>query len=632
MNFEFSDYDVIVVGAGHAGIEAGVAAARLGMQTLLITQSLDAVGRLSCNPSIGGISKGNIVREIDALGGVMGKLADRTMIQYRLLNKSRGPAVQAPRVQVDKALYAHLAKQIIESEKNLHVFQDTVIDVLSSKDGGGENSELGFVTGVKTERGRIFNARAVILATGTFLEGRIYIGEYTSQDGRLSERAALGLGEALAKKGFKMTRLKTGTPSRVLCSSIDFSKMQAQDSEAIMRPFSFDNDEEHISRPTAMCYVTYTNEKTHKIIRENIHRSPLYSGVIQAIGARYCPSLEDKVVKFPERERHHVFIEPEGLDTEEMYINGMSSSMPEDVQEAFIRTVEGLENAVITRPGYAVDYAIIYPTQLTADLQTKLLPGLFAAGQINGTSGYEEAGGQGLIAGINAALFVQSINDGKNYEPFILRRDEAYIGVMIDDLITQGVDEPYRMFTARAEYRLKLRHNTADERLTERAYKLGLQRTEVFERVQKKQKQKSEIIELWKKERVNLSRLEEFPQLAKHTGETLEQALHDPAVKLEAVLTPEAEKYSSEILQEAETEVRYADYIVAQDARIVKVRKMENTQIPTDFDYDAVSGLSTESKNRLKKVRPQTLGQASRIQGIRPSDVMVLMVEISVER
>ncbi|MEL3907811.1 MAG: tRNA uridine-5-carboxymethylaminomethyl(34) synthesis enzyme MnmG [Treponemataceae bacterium] len=630
MSFKFSDYDIIVVGAGHAGIEAGLAAARIGMQTLLITQNLDAVARLSCNPSIGGISKGNIVREIDALGGVMGKLADNTMIQYRLLNKSRGPAVQAPRVQVDKALYSHLAKQIIESEKNLHIFQDTVVDVLSSKDGSTENVELGVVTGVKTERGRVFKARAVILATGTFLEGRIYIGEYTSQDGRLSERAALGLGDALAKKGFKMTRLKTGTPARILRSSIDFSKMQEQDSEPIMRPFSFDNKE--ISRPTSVCYVTYTNKKTHKIIQENIHRSPLYSGAIHATGARYCPSIEDKIVKFPERERHQIFIEPEGLDTEEMYINGLSSSMPEDVQDAFIRSVVGLENAIITRPGYAVDYAIIYPTQLNADLQAKSLSGLFAAGQINGTSGYEEAGGQGLIAGINAALFVQAIKENKTYKPFILRRDEAYIGVMIDDLITQGVDEPYRMFTARAEYRLKLRHNTADERLTERAYKLGLQRTDTFARVQKKQRQKNEVIELWKKEKVNPARSDEFPQLSKHKGETLEQALHDPAVKLEAIFTEEMEKYPPEILQEAETEVRYADYIIAQDARIAKMHKMEKTQIPESFDYDAVSGLSTESKNRLKKVRPQTLGQASRIQGIRPSDIMVLMVEIAVER
>lgn len=618
MNFTFSQYDVVVVGAGHAGIEAALASAKLGAQTLLITQSLDAIGRLSCNPSIGGISKGNIVREIDALGGIMGKLADRTMLQYRLLNKSRGPAVQAPRVQVDKALYSHLAKQAVETQKNLHVFQDTVIDL---------HCEDARVCGVKTERGRIFTALAVVIASGTFLEGRIYIGEYSSPDGRLSERAAIGLGTALQKKGFQMMRLKTGTPSRVLRSSIDFSKLQIQEAESLMQPFSF--GAEPIQRPYIPCYVTYTNENTHRIIRENIARSPLYSGVIKATGARYCPSIEDKVVKFPDRERHQLFIEPEGLETDEMYINGLSSSMPEDVQDAFLHTVAGLEHAVITRPGYAVDYAVLYPTQLSADLQTKRIAGLFTAGQINGTSGYEEAGGQGLIAGINAALFARAAGEKKNYTPFILHRDEAYIGVMIDDLITHGVDEPYRMFTARAEYRLKLRHDTADERLTARAFALGLQTADAYQRLQQKLSEKNNLITTWKSEKVDLSRANEYPQLAKHAGETVEKALHDPAVNVEAVLSEKTRSVSPEILYGAETEIRYADYIAAQDARIEKIKKMEHTKIPVDFDYDSVSGLSTESKNRLKKVQPQTLGQASRVQGIRPSDIMLLMVELS---
>ena len=623
MNFTFSSYDVIIVGAGHAGIEAALACAKLGMQTLLITQSLDAVGKLSCNPSIGGISKGNIVREIDALGGIMGKLADRTMLQYRLLNKSRGPAVQAPRVQVDKALYSHLAKQAVETQQNLHVFQDTVIDLIYKSDGTA-------VSGVKTERGRAFNATAVVIASGTFLEGRIYIGEYTSQDGRLSERAAIGLGTALQNKGFRMLRLKTGTPSRVLRSSIDFSELQIQEAEPVMQPFSF--DAAPVNRPYIPCYVTYTNENTHRIIRENISRSPLYSGVIKATGARYCPSIEDKVVKFPERERHQLFIEPEGLETGEMYINGLSSSMPEDVQDAFLHTVAGLENAVITRPGYAVDYAVLYPTQLSADLQTKRIAGLFTAGQINGTSGYEEAGGQGLIAGINAALFARAFREKKPYTPFVLHRDEAYIGVMIDDLITQGVDEPYRMFTARAEYRLKLRHDTADERLTVRAFELGLQNSSAYERLCQKEAKKHKLIELWKTEKLDMSKASEYPQLKKHAGETVEKALHDPEVTLEAVLSEKTRTFEPDILYNAETEIRYSDYIAAQDTRIDKVKKMEHTKIPTDFNYDAISGLSTESKNRLKKIQPQTLGQASRIQGIRPSDIMLLMVELSMHK
>ncbi len=598
------EFDIIVIGGGHAGCEACYAPARMGLKTLLLTMNLSSIAQMSCNPSVGGIGKGHMVREIDALGGLMGKAIDATGIQYRMLNTKKGPAVQAPRAQADKEAYKQWMKKVLEETPNLSLKQGTVEDIII---------EEGVVRGVVIKEGITYRAKAVIITSGTFMRGLIHIGDVNMSGGRAGDPPAVGLSKSLETAGIKLGRLKTGTPVRVAKRSIDLSLTEEQPGDENVF-FSFDPMTSP-RLPQTSCYITYTTPETHRIIRENIHRSPMYSGKIVGVGPRYCPSIEDKVVRFADKERHQIFLEPEGLTTDEIYVNGVSSSLPNDVQYAFIRSIPALRNAEIMRPGYAIEYDYVLSGQINSSLASTQVKGLFFAGQINGTTGYEEAASQGLMGGINAACYV------RNQEPLTLRRDESYIGVMIDDLITKGVDEPYRMFTSRAEHRLLLRHDNADLRLRRKGYEYGLINQEQYERLLIKEKALHE----------EPKRLAKIHKNFEGKVASLAQLLARPEICYETLRThfpEELKDYGLDTNWQIEIFIKYEGYIQRQMGEVARLSNIECIKIPEKLDFHSVTGLRTEAKLRLTKMRPNTLGQASRIQGIAPSDISVLMIAL----
>lgn len=618
--YNAGEYDVIVIGAGHAGVEAGLAASRMGMKTIITTISLDSIVALSCNPNIGGTAKGQLVREIDALGGEMALNIDKTFIQSRMLNTSKGPAVHSLRVQADKRAYQMEMKKVIEDEENLSLVQAEVVDILI---------EDGKIAGVVTRTGGIYHGKAVVVATGTYLKGRVYMGEVNYASGPDGRSPSNILSDSLRDMGFDLRRMKTGTPARVHKDSIDFSKMEIQPGDKEIIPFSFLNMGKDLDRPQVPCYLTYTNEETHKIIRDNLDRAPKYAGEIDGAGPRYCPSIEDKIVRFADKKKHQIFIEPEGLDTKEMYVQGASSTLPEEVQIEMYKKITGLENVRFMRTAYGIEYDAIDSTLLKRNLEHKEIENLFFAGQINGSSGYEEAAGQGLIAGINATLNI------KGEEPFILDRSEAYIGVLIDDLVTKGADEPYRMMTSRAEYRLILRQDNADLRLTEKGYKLGLVKEDRYEKYLNKKNSVEGELERLKKVQItpteeNNEKLEELNTTRLKSPISLYDLIKRPEVKYDdtGIFDPERPELFREIRIQVETQIKYEGYIKKQMAQIKQFKKLENRKLPEDKDYSLVKGLSNEAVQKLNDIKPDSVGQASRILGVSPADINVLLIHL----
>ena len=615
--------DVAVIGAGHAGCEAALAAARMGLSVIIFAVNLDSIAMMPCNPSIGGTSKGHLVREVDALGGEMGRNIDKTFIQSRMLNTGKGPAVHSLRAQADKFRYKEEMKHTLEQQEGLKIRQSEIVDI---------DIQEGKVQGVLTASGAYYPCKAAIICTGTYLESTCFHGEFTAQSGPNGMQSARGgLSQALKDKGLPLRRFKTGTPARVDGKTLDFSKMEEQKGDEHIVPFSFLNTEEEITRPQRSCYLTYTNEKTHEVIRQNLHRSPLFGGAIVGVGPRYCPSIEDKVVRFADKERHQLFLEPEGENTNEYYVQGMSSSLPEDVQRDMLRTIAGMEHVEVMRTGYAIEYDCVDPLELDHRLAIKRYKGLFSAGQFNGSSGYEEAAAQGLIAGINAALEI------KGEEPLVLDRSQGYIGVLIDDLVIKGTNEPYRMMTSRAEYRLLLRQDNADLRLTPLGYRVGLISEERYQALLAKQTSIEEEIKRLGRTHVGTHANELLKELGSTeltSGTTLEELLKRPELSYAAIapLDPERPELPRDVIEQVGIQIRYAGYIEKQVEQVEKFKKLENKKIPADINYDDVPSLRIEARQKLSRIRPQSIGQASRISGVSPADISVLVVYLERKR